>query len=172
MEPGSSSYFIITEPTRDTQWALGTPNPISWTKGVLDDIASFDVEMARLDSDGLTFVAQNVPAAHSSLNILLQDVPLGDDYFLLFMNSTHGVTYATSPRFSVVSGSSSKSTASVVSDVQTVTVNGAPNPTQQFAVTFPAMENRGFASWGDARQAWSLGSVLVGCVVGVVWTLR
>ncbi|KAG6890151.1 hypothetical protein C0995_011446 [Termitomyces sp. Mi166 len=54
-----AAYFVITEPTRDTQWALGTPNPISWTKGVLDNIASFDVEMARLGSNGLSFVARN-----------------------------------------------------------------------------------------------------------------
>lgn len=112
-----------------------------------------------------------VPATDSSLNILLQDIPLGDDYFLLFMNSTHGVMYATSSRFSVVSGSSSSNKPFTAPNVETVTISGPPNPTQQFAVTFPAVSNNSYESWRDARQAWSLGSVLVGCVVGAVWTL-
>ncbi|KAG6905852.1 hypothetical protein DXG01_000407, partial [Tephrocybe rancida] len=100
------------------------------------------------------------------MSILLQDVPEGDDYFLLFLNSTHGVMHATSPRFSVVSASSTKAAVSTISNAETVTVSGAPNPTRQFAVTFSAVANGGIESWGDVRHAWSLGSVLVGCIVG------
>ncbi|KAG6856145.1 hypothetical protein H0H87_007150 [Tephrocybe sp. NHM501043] len=156
----SSAYFVITEPTRQTQWTIGTSNTISWQKGVRDGITVFDVEMARLSTDGLTLVARN-------------DVPEGDDYFLLFLNSTHGVMHATSPRFSIVSASSAKSTASVsaASNAQTVTISGAPNPTRQFAATFAALASEGIGRWGDVHKAWSLGGAVVGCVVGAVWTL-
>lgn len=50
---------MISEPTRESQWTNGVANPVTWQKGVLDGIAGFDVEMARLSQDGLTFVARN-----------------------------------------------------------------------------------------------------------------
>ncbi|GLB44436.1 hypothetical protein LshimejAT787_1700630 [Lyophyllum shimeji] len=171
----TSAYFVISEPTRDTQWTIGTPNPVRWNKGVDDGISLFDVEMARLSVEGLTLVARNVPARNTSLNILLQDVPPGDDYFLIFMNSTHGLMYATSPRFTVApaSTSSGKSSSPAVAGVETVTVSGAPNPTQPFATTFAALGNGGvLPSWGSAGHAWGMGSVLVGCLLGAAWTLR
>jgi len=168
-----SAYFVITEPTRDSQWTNGVANPITWRKGVLDGVTSFDIEIARLSQDGLTLVARNVPSTTNSLNILLQDVPAGDDYFLIFINSTHGVMHATSPRFTVASASSPAKTGqlSALSDVTTVTVSGAPNPTQPFATTFPAVANGVIASLGNAGQAWGLASVVVGCVAGAAWTL-
>ncbi|KAF5376643.1 hypothetical protein D9615_007874 [Tricholomella constricta] len=160
----ASAYFVITEPTRDTQWTIGTPNPVFWRKGVQDGIAEFDVEMARLNTDGLTLVARNVPASRSSLNILLQDVPPGDDYFLIFINSTHGVMHATSPRFTVAApgaASSRKSQLPPVPTAETVTVSGSPNPTRGFATTLAVLGNGVRGGWGSASQAWGLGSVLV-----------
>jgi len=57
--PIPSAYFIISEPTLSTQWVNGAPNLVTWNKGVQDGIDTFDVEMARLNSDGLTFVARD-----------------------------------------------------------------------------------------------------------------
>ncbi|KAJ7184102.1 hypothetical protein C8R46DRAFT_449942 [Mycena filopes] len=88
----ASAYFVVTAPKLNDQWANGDTRMISWVKGAHDGVTSFDIEMSRLNSDGLTLVAKNVPSADSSqksINILLQDVPPGDDYFLLFLNSTH-----------------------------------------------------------------------------------
>lgn len=113
-----------------------------------------------------------VPASNLSLNILLQDFPTGDDYFLLFMNSTHGAMYATSSRFSVVSQVSGPSGAKPISGVETVTVSGAPNPTRLFATTFAALGNGGLTSWGDVGQAWLFGTVLAGCLAGAAWIFR
>jgi hypothetical protein len=191
---------VISEPTRTSQWTNGVANPVAWRKGVLDGIASFDVEMARLSQDGLTFVARNgeqlylpctdppprpcvlpsrltrthtVPATSTSLNILLQDVPPGDDYFLIFINSTHGVMHATSPRFAVLPASSpaKSSQPSPISGATTVTVSGAPNPTRPFATTFPALANGVLPSLGNVGQAWGLASMMAGCLAGAAWTL-
>lgn len=51
--------FFITQPTLGTQWVNGQSNVVTWKKGLLDDIPSFDVELARLSSDGLIYVAQS-----------------------------------------------------------------------------------------------------------------
>ncbi|KAJ7632321.1 hypothetical protein FB45DRAFT_912150, partial [Roridomyces roridus] len=137
----ASGYFMVTGPQLNDQWANGETRAVSWVKGANDGVTSFDIELSRLSSDGLTLVAKNVPSAdksQKSLNLLLQDVPAGDDYFLLFLNSTHGVMYATSPRFTILSsGGSSNGSTTTNPKAATVTVSGAPNPTQAFATTFP-----------------------------------
>lgn len=53
------SDFIIDQPSASTEWANGSPFPVSWTMGLLDNINSFDVELTRLNQDGLFFVALN-----------------------------------------------------------------------------------------------------------------
>ncbi|TFK39640.1 hypothetical protein BDQ12DRAFT_682136 [Crucibulum laeve] len=173
----ASAYFMITEPHRETQWVNGATNAINWKKGVLDGIAGFDVELARMSVDGLTLVARNVPEKPPSLNIVLQDVPAGDDYFLIFINSTHGVMYATSPRFAILaSGGSASGTVSPDPSVPTVTVSGSPHPTMQFATTFPVLEsNAGISRWGTgdefAGRVGGLLAVIVAVVGGAVWTV-
>jgi hypothetical protein len=54
----SSGYFVINQPSAGTQWSNGAVNAISWTKGLLDGIDTFDVELARLGTEGLIFVAR------------------------------------------------------------------------------------------------------------------
>ncbi|KAK0200655.1 hypothetical protein DFS33DRAFT_1353974 [Desarmillaria ectypa] len=145
----ASAYFFVTEPTEGGQWRNGEVNVISWEKGVLDGVDSFDVEMTRLSEDGLTYIASTVPAdktSPSSLNVYITDIPAGDDYFLLFLNSTHGVMYNTSPRFSILNSSSTPTSTSGSnptpdSAAPTVTVSGSPNPTQGFVTTFAAVSS-------------------------------
>ncbi|KAJ7684802.1 hypothetical protein DFH06DRAFT_1156682 [Mycena polygramma] len=166
----ASAYFMVTAPKLNDQWANGDTRMVSWTKGAKDGITSFDIEMSRLSTDGLTLIAKNVPSADSSqksLNIMLQDVPPGDDYFLLFLNSTHGVMYATSPRFSVLAaGASSNVSSGTNPKAATVTVSGAPNPTQAFATTFPLATSG--ASRLVQRTQWG---VMIGSVLCAAWTL-
>src|SRR5260221_7777585 len=54
-----TGYFIINEPSAQREWINGTPNLVSWSKGLLDGIDGFDVELARMSTDGLTLVARN-----------------------------------------------------------------------------------------------------------------
>ncbi|KAK7023811.1 hypothetical protein R3P38DRAFT_2954347 [Favolaschia claudopus] len=173
----SSAYFMVTNPKLNDQWANGEARSISWTKGAKDGITSFDIEMSRLGADGLTFVAKNVPSADKSpksINILLQDVPPGDDYFLLFINSTHGVMHGTSPRFTVLaSGAQTNGSSGTNPSVPTVTVSGAPNPTQAFATTFALAANSAsrptlFLVGG---HRWGIAMTLVSCMLGAAWTL-
>jgi len=168
------TYFVVTEPTSGTQWQNGVANPVTWSKGLLDDLKSVDVELARLSTDGLILVALNVPAKSQKLNLFLQDVPAADDYYLLFVNATHGGMHGISQKFSIVdaAASSSSSTPSPVAGAPTVTVSGGPNPTAQFATTFPAIPNGG-ASWrieGGAAAAGVMYATLMSAV-GAVWVL-
>lgn len=52
-------YLVINEPAAQREWANNAPNLVSWSKGLLDGIHGFDVEMARMSTDGLTLVARN-----------------------------------------------------------------------------------------------------------------
>ncbi|EPQ50265.1 hypothetical protein GLOTRDRAFT_108667 [Gloeophyllum trabeum ATCC 11539] len=159
-----ASYFEITAPSNGTQWVNGQANPVTWKKGLLDGITSFDVELARLSQDGLLYAAKDVPADSSSLNIFLQDVPAADDYFLLFLNSTHGVMYTVSDKFSVVaSGSSVSSSLQPAASAPTVSIVGGPNPTNAFSTTFPPSAN-GVQAWavvqGSVMQMGAVATVL------------
>ncbi|KAJ3570930.1 hypothetical protein NP233_g4088 [Leucocoprinus birnbaumii] len=147
LSTGVSAYFQISEPQRNTQWVNNQANSVQWQKGLLDGINGFDVEMARLSTEGLLLVARNVPAEQDSLNVYIQDVPTGDDYFLIFMNSTQGIIHATSSRFSVVSAGITPTNKGPSPDnnVPTVTMTGTPDPTRLFATTFPALPYNGAA---------------------------
>lgn len=52
-----SVYFVVTAPLKGGQWSNGAANQISWSKGLLDDVNSFDIEMSRMSVDGLTYIA-------------------------------------------------------------------------------------------------------------------
>jgi len=171
----TSAYFIVTEPTSSTVWVNGAANLISWSKGLLDGIDTFDIEMTRLGQDGLTFIARDVPTTTgNTLNIMLQDVPVADDYFLLCINSTHGIMYSTSPQFTI-SNATSSNTAKPSTDpsAPTVTVSGSPNPTNAFATTFPPVANGVKAGWDSAltSQAISLTCALTVCLMSAAWTV-
>ncbi|KAF8814376.1 hypothetical protein BYT27DRAFT_7156889 [Phlegmacium glaucopus] len=168
----ASAYFIVQEPQSNRQWVNNGQNLVTWTKGLKDGINGFDIEMARMSHDGLTLVAKNVLAAQGKLNLMLLDVPPGDDYFLLFINSTHGVMYATSNKFTILAPSATPSVTppSPATSVPTVTVSGSPNPTQQFATTFPALPNGAIALF-TTMQARGLVLTLLGCSLGAFLTL-
>lgn len=72
---------------------------------------------------------------------------------MTFMNYTHGVIYAISPKFSIVDTVSTDkgSQPGPVPSAPTVTVSGSPNPTATFATMFPdtgsAVSMRGLSGW-------------------------
>lgn len=47
----------ITEPTQGVVWTNGQPNLISWAKALDDGVSQFDIELQRLSTSGLTYVA-------------------------------------------------------------------------------------------------------------------
>jgi len=152
----------------------GATNLVTWEKGVLDGINGFDIEMARMSQDGLMKLARNVPSASNAINLQLQDVPAGDDYFLIFINSTHGVLYASSSRFTILAASSTPTSPAPSPDgkVSTVAVSGGPNPTAQFATTFPAIASGAAVGWEVGMEHLAgLLSVTIGVVFGATWTL-
>lgn len=108
---------------------------------------------------------------------MLQDVPPGDDYFLIFINSTHGVMYATSDRFTILDSSSTPNGTVLAPDpsAATVLVSGSPNPTLTFATTFPAIDSGALPRWGSGPHAQGqlvgLLSVTTLSILGALWTL-
>lgn len=170
----------MDEPHLNTQWMNDQANLVQWRKGLLDGVNGFDIELARLNTDGLLLVAMNVPSDQNSLNIFLQNVPTGDDYFLTFMNSTHGTLLTTSSRFSVLSAGSTPTQAgsSPNTAVPTITVSGAPDATKLFATTFPALPDNGaLGGWNGVVPVWAelaaimVLSTLVSMAAGTVWVI-
>ncbi|PFH48194.1 hypothetical protein AMATHDRAFT_150478, partial [Amanita thiersii Skay4041] len=165
-----SAYWIVSEPTRGTKWKNGAVNLIQWEKGRLDGVEFFDIEMARLNDNGLTLIARGVPAKQTSLNVMLQDVPPGDDYFILFINATHGVMHGTSERFTILStsdsSSSSVTTPAPDKSSPTITISGAPDPTKPFATTL-AVQNAAALAWNMLPIPISLVSLMA--VVATTW---
>ncbi|KAI5120007.1 hypothetical protein M0805_008468 [Coniferiporia weirii] len=159
------SYFQFVQPVQGTEWVNGKTNPILWKKGLLDSVYMFDLELARLSEDGVIPIALNVNANTGKLDLFLQDVPSGNDYYLLFLNSTHGGMHAISPRFTILDAGSSvnasQSAAPAATAASTVSISGGPNPTAVFATTFSPIT-------GAAAPAWRLGT---GAGVGVLATL-
>ena len=116
-----------------------------------------------------------VPCSTStgSLNVAIQDVPAGDDYYLLFIDSVHGVMYGTSSRFAVAD-SANGTTPTAASGAATVTISGGPNPTVGFATTFTATANAAAAHLAPATGAMpvlALASAMVACVLGGAWSV-
>ncbi|KAN0130568.1 hypothetical protein V8E53_009820 [Lactarius tabidus] len=132
------AYFMVTAPTKGVQWGNNQTYPVSWVKGLLDGVNYIDLELTRMSVDGLILIARDIPAASGGINLALNSVPPGDDYFLLFVNSTHGVMYGTSPQFSITSAGSGNASTQLIAKQPTVTISGGPNPTAQFAATFGA----------------------------------
>lgn len=110
---------------------------------------------------------------------MLDSVPAGDDYYVLFLDSIHGNMYSMSERFSILSAGSTPTAGAVGTANPTasvVTVKGGPNPTAHFAYTF-ATENGANSRWGVngfgwqaawGGQAMAVGLVTMGALVGSV----
>lgn len=112
-----------------------------------------------------------VPALLGSFNLNLQGLPAADDYYLLFINSTHGVLYGNSYAFSIVDSAKNASTPKLDSTKPTVSVSGGPNPTAVFATTFPASESSAMGTYViGTGVVGMLGLAVVG-MMGGAWAV-
>ncbi|KZT57615.1 hypothetical protein CALCODRAFT_434006, partial [Calocera cornea HHB12733] len=152
-----AAYFVITTPTKGSTWTNNATNLVQWAAAVDQvPLGIFDVELARLSTDGLLFVARNVPVVLNGLNIELDDVPNGDDYFLMFLDAQHGISYSTSQRFSI--GVSNGTTPTTDGTKPTATIVGSPNPLADFGTTFEAATSdarRMLAAFAGLTPAWA-----------------
>jgi len=149
------TYFYITKPALGDQWTQGQAHDLTWIHAQ-DNIDTVDVELARMSTSGLLFAAREVPTKWGSVNVLLGNVPAGDDYYFIFLNVTHGAVYSISPQFSILdaSSSSSNSTSELAADATkpTVTVTGAPGPLQTFAATFGPQAAGALSIWNGMAE--------------------
>jgi hypothetical protein len=51
--------FQVTYPTKGAQLANGQTYPITWEKGLLDGVNFFDLELTRMNSNGLILIARD-----------------------------------------------------------------------------------------------------------------
>jgi len=130
------SYFYVTAPTLNASWTNNGLNVVKWVSAK-EGIAKVDMQLVRLSVDGVLPIAQAIPTSWGGLNIVLQDTPEGNDYFILLLDSGGSTIYSLSQRFSISKGASPASNG-LPSPVPTATVSGAPNPTMQFAATYGA----------------------------------
>lgn len=109
-----------------------------------------------------------LPAKPGGINLYIENVPPGDDYVVVFMNSTHGVLLGTSERFTILpsSGTPTSSPQPLLEKAATVSVTTGPNPTVFFATTFPALPWSAGVRWAADPRA--LVGVVGAAVVGVV----
>ncbi|KAI0315504.1 hypothetical protein OF83DRAFT_1131854 [Amylostereum chailletii] len=171
---GWSADFQVSSPSKNAQWSNGQTYAVSWVKGLADGVNVLDVELSRLSTSGLILVAKDVPATTGTINLALDSVPPADDYFLLFLNSTHGVMYGNSPKFSILAASAAAAVvngSAADATKPTITLSGGPNPTAAFATTFPA--TNGALAALPAVGGAAVGMVVVAAIgmVGGAWTV-
>ncbi|KAG6378314.1 hypothetical protein JVT61DRAFT_14035 [Boletus reticuloceps] len=196
LSDGSIPDFVVDQPSGSASWANGSPYPFKWTKGLLDGVNAFDVELSRLQEDGLILLAKDgkptpyptrrpschrqidshdppVPATYTTLNILLQDVPAGDDYFIVCFNSSNSIIYSVSSRFTIATSSSGQSNPKPDPSVPTVTASGPPNPLNGFASTLGPSANSGNSLTSPNTRVLGLGGIVVlsAALLGGVMTL-
>jgi hypothetical protein len=76
-----------------------------------------------------------VPVSLGLLNINIQDVPIADDYYVIFLNMSEGIIYSLSSKFTITN-SSSDANGQSESDNPTASIKGAPTPTETWALAF------------------------------------
>jgi hypothetical protein len=105
---------------------------------------------------------------NNALNIYLDSVPAGDDYFLIFLNTSHGSTYTVSSRFSILPSGTSPSAAQPSDpSAATITVSGSPHPTAAFATTFAALSSGTVPLWPQAgTHALGAAALAAGALAG------
>ena len=113
-----------------------------------------------------------VLSAPGAINIYFENVPPGDDYFFLFINSTIGQMYALSSTFSILAADTTPSVTPPLpsGSVPTVTVSGTPIPTPLFATTFATLPSGAVALF-TSTQINALLLSLLGCAFGASLTL-
>jgi hypothetical protein len=53
------AYLVVTSLTTGTQWVNGQANIVQWTEDFVDNVNGYDVELVRINVDGLILVAKN-----------------------------------------------------------------------------------------------------------------
>ncbi|OCF31303.1 hypothetical protein I317_02207 [Kwoniella heveanensis CBS 569] len=156
----SSIYWPVTHPSATYPWVLGQKNLVAWTTGGGTGIDSFDIQLHNFNSSimiGFIPIALRVPMERLptgkknyggeievDLNVQL---PTGDGFFLIFMNTYHGEVYSKSPKFSIYSSTPDNYTEpDLPTATVTATVTTIPNPTQQWAITLNGIDPDATAS--------------------------
>ncbi|ETW75652.1 hypothetical protein HETIRDRAFT_330027, partial [Heterobasidion irregulare TC 32-1] len=164
--------FEVTAPAKGDKWVNGQTYPVSWEKGLFDGVDTFDIELSRMSKSGLILVAKDVQSIIGTVNLAIQSVPEADDYFLFFLNSTHGVMYGNSLPFSITSSSSGSSSPNIDATKPTVTISGGPNPTAAWATTFPPSANGVRALKLEGVTTGLVATVTVGLgLIGGAWVV-
>jgi len=155
------SYFNIIQPTLNANWTNSGLNVIKWVSAK-EGVLTVDMQLVRLTVDGILPIAAGIPTSWGGFNVVLQDTPPGDDYFILLLDSGDTTMYSLSSRFSIsTTASAAPASSALPSPVATATVSGAPNPTMQFAATYGVS--------GAVKLSSSMGLALVSATLCAMW---
>ncbi|KAK4687176.1 hypothetical protein P7C73_g2948, partial [Tremellales sp. Uapishka_1] len=174
-------YWPVSSPSPTYPWVIGSKNLLSWTTGGGSGIESFDVQLHNANRNimvGFIPIALRVPMQRlttGSKNYggeievdLNGNMPTGDGFSLIFMNTLHGESqkfsiYSSAPSNYTAVGTSSASPSSLFfplanprnahpchapadtsTDLPTATITATlselPNPTQQWALTLDGVD--------------------------------
>lgn len=175
------AYFRVTQPTASSQWVNGGVNIVAWDKGSNDGLNAFDLKLVRTSAIGLVQLGSYVPAAPGAVNVELDGMPPGNDYALVFLNSTTSHVYGRSEEFTILESGAVADTSSssgegvegydkkllaaatkAAKKAETITATEGPHPTAGWAREFPVLEN------GARRALSSTPGGLLGAAGAVV----
>ncbi|WVQ72819.1 hypothetical protein IAR50_002379 [Cryptococcus sp. DSM 104548] len=165
----STIYWPVSYPDPNNPWVIGEKNPLAWKTGGGTGVQSFDIQLHNANKTvmvGFLPIALRVPMKKisnvygGSLEVELDSgVPTGDGFFLVFMNTYHGQVYGKSKKFSILDATPSNYTASALpTGTVTATLDGVPNPTQQWAVTLDGVDADATATASSTNYAGNAGS--------------
>ncbi|WVQ65950.1 uncharacterized protein L199_004128 [Kwoniella botswanensis] len=155
----STIYWPVTNPSETNPWVIGNKNLVAWKTGGGTGIESFDIQLHNSNRTimvGFLPIALRVPMEKlpgkkyygGEIEVDLVDgLPTGDGFFLIFMNTYHGEVYAKSPKFSIYATKPDNYTdPDLPTATVTATLTTVPNPTQQWAMTLNGIDPDATAS--------------------------
>ncbi|AAW43128.1 hypothetical protein CNBD4010 [Cryptococcus deneoformans B-3501A] len=150
----STIYWPVSNPDPSNPWVIGEKNLLAWTTGSGTGVQSFDVQLHNSNRSvmvgflpiALRVPMERLPSGYKNYGGEMEvdlgsNIPTGDGFYLLFMNTYHGEVYAKSKKFSIYASTPANFTsADLPTATVTATLSEAPNPTQQWAITLNGVD--------------------------------
>ncbi|WVO15785.1 hypothetical protein L204_103447 [Cryptococcus depauperatus] len=168
----STIYWPVSYPNPSYPWVIGQKNLLSWVTGGGSGVQSFDIQLHNANKSvmvgflpiALRVPMDRLPTGHKNYGgeievDLDKAVPVGDGFYLIFMNTYHGEVYAKSKKFSILNATPSNYTSvDLPTATITASLSAAPNPTQQWAITMNGINADATAAAVAAKIAGQAGS--------------
>ncbi|ORY31448.1 hypothetical protein BCR39DRAFT_526817 [Naematelia encephala] len=150
----STIYWPISSPDTNNPWIVGQKNLLAWKTGGGSGVESFDIQLHNWNKtimNGFIPIALRVPMERlptgrhnygGEIEVDLDlDMPTGEGFSLIFMNTLHGQVYTKSKPFSILASTPDNYTSpDLPTATVTATITTLPNPQQEYAVTLNGID--------------------------------